>query len=87
MLAEVSFDGFDRAVLRYLSELRANNDREGSRLIARSRGDLLLDRARDFGWVELSPVPEDVFTSRFPRFCAERYRPLAPLLDWLRPVA
>jgi uncharacterized protein (TIGR02453 family) len=50
------------------------------------RADLLLHEGI-FAWVELSPVPEDVFTSRFPRFCAERYRPLAPLLDWLRPVA
>ena len=40
-----------------------------------------------FAWVAFSPVPAEVFTAAFPRFCAERYRPLAPLVDWLRPVA
>jgi uncharacterized protein (TIGR02453 family) len=39
-----------------------------------------------FAWVGLSPVPDEVFTSDFPRFCAQRYRPLAPLLEWLGPV-
>ena len=42
----------------------------------------------DFGCAEsFCARSEDVFTSRFPRFCAERYRPLALLLDWLRPAA
>jgi uncharacterized protein (TIGR02453 family) len=40
-----------------------------------------------FGWLRFSPVPEQAFTGGFPRFCSERYRPLAPLLDWLGPVA
>jgi uncharacterized protein (TIGR02453 family) len=40
-----------------------------------------------FSWVEFSPLPAAVFTEDFPRFVAERYRPLAPLVDWLRPVA
>jgi uncharacterized protein (TIGR02453 family) len=39
-----------------------------------------------FGWVGFSPLPGEVFASSFPWFCAERYRPLAPLLDWLGPV-
>jgi uncharacterized protein (TIGR02453 family) len=40
-----------------------------------------------FSWVEFSPLPDAVFTEDFPRFVAEHYRPLAPLVDWLRPVA
>lgn len=40
-----------------------------------------------FSWVEFSPLPDAVFTAEFARFCAERYRPLAPLVAWLRPVA
>ena len=36
-----------------------------------------------FAWVQFSPVPEEVFTPSFPRFAADRYRPLAPLVDWL----
>jgi uncharacterized protein (TIGR02453 family) len=40
-----------------------------------------------FSWLQFSPVPDDTFTAGFPRFCAERYRPLAPLVDWLGPVA
>jgi len=40
-----------------------------------------------FSWVEFSPLPDAVFTEDFPRFCAKRYRPLAPLVDWLRPLA
>ena len=40
-----------------------------------------------FAWLAFSPVPAEVFTAAFPRFCAERYRPLAPLVGWLGPVA
>jgi uncharacterized protein (TIGR02453 family) len=40
-----------------------------------------------FAWVGFSPVPDDVFGAGFAPFCAERYRPLAPLVEWLAPVA
>jgi uncharacterized protein (TIGR02453 family) len=29
------------------------------------------------------PIPAEVHTPRFAVFCAERFRPLAPLVDWL----
>jgi uncharacterized protein (TIGR02453 family) len=29
------------------------------------------------------PVPSETYTPRFAAFCAKRYRPLAPLVDWL----
>jgi uncharacterized protein (TIGR02453 family) len=50
------------------------------------RAELLLHEGV-YGWVGLSPVPDEAFTPDFARFCAERYRPLAPLLDWLGPIA
>jgi uncharacterized protein (TIGR02453 family) len=49
------------------------------------RAELLLHEGV-FGWVQLSPPPKEVFSERFPRFCAERYRPLAPLVEWLAPI-
>jgi uncharacterized protein (TIGR02453 family) len=39
-----------------------------------------------FGWVEFAPPPGEVFSSAFPRFCAERYRPLSGLVEWLAPI-
>jgi uncharacterized protein (TIGR02453 family) len=49
------------------------------------RAELLLHEGV-FGWVRFSPPPKEVFSERFPRFCAERYRPLAPLVEWLAPI-
>ena len=49
------------------------------------RADLLLHEGV-FGWVGFSPVPGEVFAAGFPRFCAERYRPLARLVEWLEPI-
>jgi uncharacterized protein (TIGR02453 family) len=49
------------------------------------RAELLLHEGV-FGWVELSPVPDEVFTAGFPGFCAQRYRPLAALVEWLAPI-
>ena len=49
------------------------------------RAELLL-HGGVYGWIGLK-VPEETFTPRFPRFCAERYRPLAPLVEWLGPIA
>jgi uncharacterized protein (TIGR02453 family) len=49
------------------------------------RADLLLHDGL-FGWVGFSPVPAEVFAAGFPRFCAERYRPLARLVEWLEPI-
>jgi uncharacterized protein (TIGR02453 family) len=50
------------------------------------RAELLL-HGGVFGWMRFEPVPDEVFTPAFPRFCAERYRPLAPLVEWLEPIA
>jgi uncharacterized protein (TIGR02453 family) len=35
-----------------------------------------------YGGLELK-VPKETHTASFPAFCAARYRPLAPLVDWL----
>jgi uncharacterized protein (TIGR02453 family) len=50
------------------------------------RAELLLHRGL-YGWIRSAPPPNEVFTPAFPRFCADRYRPLAPLLEWLAPIA
>ena len=49
------------------------------------RAELLLHEGV-YGWVGFAPVPDEVFTPRFARFCAERYRPLARLIEWLEPI-
>jgi uncharacterized protein (TIGR02453 family) len=49
------------------------------------RAELLLHEGV-YGWVGFAPVPAEVFTPAFPRFCAERYRPLTPLVEWLAPI-
>jgi uncharacterized protein (TIGR02453 family) len=48
------------------------------------RADLLLHNAL-YAWVQ-GPVPDETFDDRFPTYCAERYRPLAPLNEWLAPL-
>jgi uncharacterized protein (TIGR02453 family) len=48
------------------------------------RAELLLHDAV-YAWVQ-TPVPDDTFDRRFPSYCAERYRPLAPLNEWLAPL-
>jgi uncharacterized protein (TIGR02453 family) len=49
------------------------------------RADLLLHDGV-YAWVAFSPVPDEVFTPAFAPFCAERYRPLTPLVEWLAPI-
>ena len=39
-----------------------------------------------FGWVQFSPPTDEVFSAAFPRFCAERFRPLTGLVEWLAPI-
>lgn len=45
------------------------------------REDLLLHDGL-YAYVELA-VPAEAHTSQFPRFCAERWRTLKPVEDWL----
>jgi uncharacterized protein (TIGR02453 family) len=39
-----------------------------------------------YGWIQ-TPVPEETFDGRFPSFCANHYRRLAPLNEFLAPLA
>jgi uncharacterized protein (TIGR02453 family) len=48
------------------------------------RAELLLHDAV-YAWVQ-TPVPDETFDGRFPSYCAERYRPLASLSEWLAPL-
>jgi uncharacterized protein (TIGR02453 family) len=83
-----------RALREEIERLRAGGYEIGGRRYKRTprgfeapadRADLLLHEGV-FGWIGFSPVPDDVFTAGFARFCAERYRPLARLVEWLAPI-
>jgi uncharacterized protein (TIGR02453 family) len=78
---------------RELERLRASGYEVGGRNYKRfpagfeapdERAELLLHDAV-YAWVQ-APVPDETFDGRFPGYCAERYRPLASLNEWLAPL-
>jgi hypothetical protein len=36
-----------------------------------------------YGWLQVKPVPAEAHDRRFPAYCAEHLRALAPLQQWL----
>jgi uncharacterized protein (TIGR02453 family) len=60
---------------RHYKRVPAGYDKE------HERAELLLHDGL-YGGLEL-PVPREAHTSRFPAFCAARYRTMLPVLDWL----